>query len=250
MSAEPFTWQGFFDEHAPRYLENEFTKWTKTEASFLIELFPLAPGARVLDLGCGVGRHAIEVAVRGYSVTGVDISSGMLSQARAAAERASVKIEWVHAPIADFQPTRPYDLVICLCEGGLGLVDEAAEPIGHDLAILRKAYESLKPGGGFVLTALNGYASIRRFTDDHVRQGVFDPATMRSRYQETMDIPGGPKTVLINERLFIPPEMVAMLRHVGFEVDHVWGGTAGEWGRRPLKLDEIEMMIVSRRPSE
>ena len=43
-------------------------------------------------------------------------------------------------------------------------------------------------------------------------------------------------------------DVIAMLRHVGFEVLHLWGGTAGEWGRRPLKLDEVEMMAVCRKP--
>ena len=49
----------------------------------------------------------------------------------------------------------------------------------------------------------------------------------------------------IRERLLIPPEMVSLLRHVGFTVEAVWGGTAGEWGRRPIKLDEVEAMYVA-----
>jgi 2-polyprenyl-3-methyl-5-hydroxy-6-metoxy-1,4-benzoquinol methylase len=242
------TWREFFDAHAPHYEENEFTKWTKTEVSFLLDLFPLAPGSRVLDLGCGTGRHSIELASRGYSVVGIDISPGMLEVARGAANARSVEVEFIESAIQDYRASEPFDLAICLCEGGFGLSDPGVDAVASDLGILRVAFASLKPGAGFVLSALNGYSVIRRLTDEHTAIGSFDPATMESRYVDTLQLPEGERQFLVHERLFIPPEVVAMMRHVGFEVRHVWGGTAGEWGKRPVKLDEIEMMVVAERP--
>ena len=244
----PVDWQEFFDSHAPHYLENEFTKWTSSEVTFLLDLFPLAVGSSVLDIGCGVGRHSLEFARRGYQATGVDLSSGMLAQAKAAAEKESLDVEWIHADACAWVRENSFDLVLCLCEGGLGLASPGSDPIAHDLSLLRTAFQSAKPGAGFVLTAMNGYSTIRRMTDQHVQQGVFDPATMVSQYVDTLNLTEGSRDFAIRERLLIPSEMVAMLRHVGFEVQHVWGGTAGEWGKRSLKLDEIEMMVVSQKP--
>jgi cyclopropane fatty-acyl-phospholipid synthase-like methyltransferase len=66
-------WEGFFDGHAPVYDQNCFTRNTIAEVEFLIETLELSPGASILDVRCGTGRHAIELARRGYRVTGVDL---------------------------------------------------------------------------------------------------------------------------------------------------------------------------------
>jgi SAM-dependent methyltransferase len=241
-------WQAFFDEQAPSYMENPFTANTRAEVEFLLELLQPLPGARFLDLGCGTGRHAVALAKLGFTVTGVDLSEGMLTQARASAEREQVAVEWIHADATQWQPDVLFDHVLCLCEGGLGLPGPGSDPISHDLAILRTAYRALRPNGTFVATALNGYALIRQMTDDHVKGGQFDPATMIANYEDTWTLPSGERTVTVYERQFIPPEMVALLHHTGFQVLHVWGGTAGNWGRRPVLLDEVEAMYVARKP--
>lgn len=241
-------WREFFDAHAPHYDQNEFTKWTATEVSFLIEKLELTPDMHLIDIGCGTGRHAVEFARRGFRVTGVDQSAGMLEQARLKAERAGVEVELVHADAREFVRESAFDAAICLCEGGLGLADFDVDPLVHDLAILRNAFADLRSGAPFAITALNGYSIIRRMTDEHVKGGAFDPATMMAQYLDEWNLPEGKQKIVIRERLFIPPEFVAMLRHVGFEVRNVWGGTAGEWGVRPVKLDEIEAMYICRKP--
>jgi len=58
-------WQDFFDHYAPRYMDESFVKATLAEVDFMIEHLRLAPGMRVLDVGCGTGRHAVELAKRG-----------------------------------------------------------------------------------------------------------------------------------------------------------------------------------------
>jgi 2-polyprenyl-3-methyl-5-hydroxy-6-metoxy-1,4-benzoquinol methylase len=247
MSDPATSWQSFFDQHAPHYMQNPFTGNTRFEVDFLLQLFELPAGSRILDMGCGTGRHAVELARRGMRVTGVDISAGMLAEARKEAQRAGVEVEWLQADATRFEAEILYDAVICLCEGGFGLVELNENPIVHDLAILRNLYGALRPNGKFVLTALNGYSIIRQMTDEHVAEGRFDPATMVAVYQDEWDLPEGKRLMTIKERLFTPPELVAMLTHVGFTVDHVWGGTAGEWGQRPVKLDEVEAMYVCRK---
>lgn len=226
-------------------MENAFTGNTRQEVDFLLDLFDLLPGSHILDMGCGTGRHSVEFAKRGYRVTGVDLSEGMLNQARKAARQSKVDVEWIHADATTFSSDILFDAAVCLCEGGLGLIESQEDPVFHDLSILKNIYNSLRPNAPFCVTAMNGYATIRQMTDELVQNGRFDPATMVSQYEDEWDLPDGKKLMQIRERLFIPPEFVALLRHVGFSVEGVWGGTAGEWGKRPIKLDEIEAMYFS-----
>ena len=93
--SEKSTWERFFDAHALIYEDNEFTKNTVGEIDFLLRELSLPAGAAILDVGCGTGRHAIELAGRGYGVTGLDLSSGMLAQAKAGAEAAGLGVERV-----------------------------------------------------------------------------------------------------------------------------------------------------------
>lgn len=78
---EKTSWERFFDAHAAVCEDNVFTKNTVREVDFLIDELRLPPGGSVLDVGCGTGRHAIELAKRGCAVTGVELSAEMLSWA-------------------------------------------------------------------------------------------------------------------------------------------------------------------------
>ena len=138
-------WEEFFDGHAPIYMDNIFTKNTVAEVDFLLEELKLPPGSCILDIGCGTGRHAVELARRGYRVTGVDISSGMLAEAERAASEAGVKVEWVQADATTFTPTELFDASICLCEGAFGLLGTDDDHSEHDLNILRNISAALKP---------------------------------------------------------------------------------------------------------
>lgn len=66
--SEKTTWERFFDAHAPNYEDNVFTKDSGHEVDFLPEDLHLPPGGSVLDVGRGTGRHATELAIRGYAV--------------------------------------------------------------------------------------------------------------------------------------------------------------------------------------
>lgn len=240
-------WKLFFDLHAPHYDKNPFTKNTLVEVQFVVSQMKLEPGMRILDMGCGTGRHAIELAKRGMHVTGVDLSTGMLDEARRKADAAGVGVEWIEADGTRWQSAADFDAAICLCEGGMGLIGHDEDAVNHDLALLRNIAASLKTGAPYMMTALNGYSVIRRMKDENVEQGSFNPLTMEMLYADQWELPEGTKPVYLRERLFIPPEMVALLHHAGFAVEHLYGGTAGEWGERPLKLDEIEAMYICRK---
>lgn len=238
-------WQRFFDAHAATYDQNPFTQHTEQEVDFILSLYPILPGAKILDVGCGTGRHAVELAKRGYKVTALDISEEMLKVG--AAKPYGDQVRWYQGDATSFAFEEPFDAAICLCEGAVGLVERGEDAEKHDGAIFENIANSLKPNAPFVLTALNGYSVIRQLKDEFVHEGRFDTATMISNYVDEWDLPEGATLMTIHERLFIAPEVTRMLREAGFVVDNVFGGTAGHWARRFLSLDEVEAMYVARK---
>jgi len=240
-------WEDFYDRHAPYYDRGAFTHHTVAEVDFLLDVLALPAGARILDVGCGTGRHAIELAARGYHVTGIDLSSGMLLQAITKARAVGVDVEWVHGDAASHVAREPVDAVLCLCGSAFTGADLNADPVEHDAAVLRGIAASLKPGAPLLLTTPNGYRRIREVTDEQIAAGAFDPASMVQVREDEFTIGGAEGRMRYRERLYILPELVALFAEHGMAVEHAWGGTAGRWGRRPLEMDEIEVMIVARR---
>jgi SAM-dependent methyltransferase len=240
-------WQRFFDGFASQYEGEAFTRNTVDEVAFLVDLLDLPSGARILDVGCGTGRHSVALAARGYRMTGLDISAGMLAEARAAAEAAGVELELVQADATDFSLPRAFEAAICLCEGAFTLIGDD-DPVEHDLAILANVRAAIVPGSPFVLTASNAMRLIREATHEQVAAGVFDSMTQSQSRDMQWEDAGGRHSLAVRERGYVPTELALLLRHAGFAVEHVWGGTAGNWGRRPVDLDEYEIMVVARRP--
>jgi SAM-dependent methyltransferase len=245
---EKSRWEKFFDAHAPIYDQNEFTKNTVQEVDFLLEELELPCGASILDVGCGTGRHSVELAKRGYAVTGVDLSAKMLAKAAEAANASGVHVEWVHSDATRFSLHNQFDGAICLCEGGFGLLGSRDDPIEHPLAILRNVSRSLKPQAMAMFTVLNGAALIRKSQQEDVEEGHFDPLAM-VEVSDNAPREGLP-TIQVRERAFVPTELCLLFRLAGMSVLNMWGGTAGNWGRRKIDLDEIEIMIVARKAAE
>lgn len=239
------SWEEFFDKHASQYDQNIFTKNTLKEVDFLLEELMLEPKSRILDIGCGTGRHSIELAKRGYKVTGLDLSSGMLSKAKEAADSANVQVEWVQADATRFSFPEKFDAAICLCEGSFGLLGNDDDPIDQPLSILRNIADSLKSGGKAVFKVLNAMAMIRRYQNDDVSAGRFDPITLveSSEMAPSDDHP----PIKVRERAFVPTELMLLFAISGLTILNIWGGTAGNWRRGTIDLDEIEIMVVAQK---
>jgi ubiquinone/menaquinone biosynthesis C-methylase UbiE len=246
MKTNSKEWQEFFDGHAPFYMSNIFTKNTKAEIEFLHKLLKLPKGAKILDIGCGTGRHSIGLAKRGYKMTGLDQSAGMLTQAKKYAEEAGVAIELIQADATDFKLSKRFDAAICLCESSFGLLGKNDDPVWRDIKILSNIRQCLKPGARLVLTALNACRHIRTFSDKDVASGKYNPLTLTETNRMEWDDPRGKKSRLTRERGFVATELRLMFELAGFEVEAIWGGTAGNWGKRPIKLDEYEIMVVGK----
>ncbi len=243
--SELANWQTVFNPiQAAEYKNECFTQNTQEELRFLVKELDLPSGARVLDLGCGTGRHSVGLAAAGLQVTGVDFSEHMLEMARQAAEKAGVSLTLIQANAADITFEACFDAAICLCEGGMCLLGAEDDPLTRDDAILGNIYRALKPDGRLVVNALSACRIIRAMSYDDVASGRFDPRTLVETYP--FPVKGGEgRTVMVRERYYTGPEFMRMLQGAGFKVQGLYGGTAGAWHKGPIKLDEYEMMAIA-----
>jgi cyclopropane fatty-acyl-phospholipid synthase-like methyltransferase len=221
------------------YLEYGFTKGTLQEVDFLINELKLAKGAKTLDIGCGAGRHSLELARRGFESVGIDISSGLVEVAKnvASKEKLNATFNVQDARRLEFQSD--FDAAICLCEGAFGLAGDEA---GHR-DILQGVYRALKPGGSFVLTAISALSGIR-----NAKAESFDPYTLTDIFDETITSPDREtKEVRIYTTAFTYRELKWLLQDAGFDVVAAYGCVAGKFERKPLTLENIEIMMVAKK---
>jgi hypothetical protein len=98
-----------------------------------------------------------------------------------------------------------------------------------------------------ILNALSAARAIRAATDDGVARGDFDPMTMTERSDVRDLLPDVANLGGLRERSYTAPELRRVAEHAGLNVSGVYGGTAGNWGLRPVTLDDYELMLIATR---
>src|SRR5437867_3497849 len=119
---------------------------TLAETEQIVSLLQLTVGATILDLGCGPGRHALELARRGFHVTGVDRTARYLAAARKHADKLGVQVELVQADMRQFMRPRAFDFALNLSTS-FGFFDDPND----DLEVLRNLRGCLRPKGKLLL---------------------------------------------------------------------------------------------------
>lgn len=243
--ADPHHWfEGIADDLRESYLRYSFTMGTDNEVTFLIDELGLGPGMRVLDVGCGPGRHAHALARRGIAVHGVDISQTFVDLASAEAPDGAT-FERLDARNLPFDGE--FDAVISLCQGGFGLAGgEGAVGADPDGVVLDGMARALRPGGRIAVSAFSAYFQVR-FLEDF---DTFDADTGVNHEIATLRTPEGTETTRdLWTTCFTPRELRLLAAGAGLVTDAVWSVTPGDYARRAPTTDLHEFLLIAHRPA-
>lgn len=249
-------YEALFENYAHKYDNECFVQGTLGECDFIESEIKHSKSLKIIDIGCGTGRHAIELTKRGHKVTGVDLSESQLTRAREKANKQGVTVDFQKHDARDLPFENEFDLAIMLCEGGFPLM----ETDEMNFAILQSAAKSLRNNGKFIFTTLNGlfplYHSVEQFCADASKEGnatyrsnTFDLMTFRD-HNKTMieDDSGNKKELVCNERYYVPSEITWLLKTLGFTTIDIFGAKLGAYSRNDtLTTEDFEMLVVAER---
>jgi 2-polyprenyl-3-methyl-5-hydroxy-6-metoxy-1,4-benzoquinol methylase len=249
-------YESLFENYGKKYDSEVFTQGTTGECDFIEQEINYNKKIEILDLGCGTGRHTIELARRGYNVTGIDLSSSQLARAREKALHNGLEINFIEQDARNLSFLNKFDLVIMLCEAAFPLM----ETDEMNFRILENATKSLKDNGKLIFTTLNGLFpfcnSIEDFTKLSSLEGnavyknnTFDFMTFRDHnITEFEDDSGNKKILKCNERYYTPPEITWILKTLGYVKIEIFGASLGAFSRNDkLTTADFEMLVIAEK---
>lgn len=159
--ADAHWWKSYFDDvflRIYRPLRDETR--TALEADAVCELLGLNDGARILDVGCGWGRHSLELARLGFQMTGFDYSARLLEEAERSAEADALEVRWVQGDMRKLDFYQEFDAILSLFSTfGYFTTDE------EDRAVLRGMREAATPGGFLLIETMHRDMIAREFAE-------------------------------------------------------------------------------------
>ncbi|HSO36683.1 MAG TPA: methyltransferase domain-containing protein, partial [Labilithrix sp.] len=222
-------WEDLFNDDFIRTMAKITDGDIAREANFIEESLGCEAGATILDLACGTGRHAVELARRGYQVVGFDLSLAMLARASDEAQDRKQKINFVQGDMREMTFEETFDGVFSWNTSFGYFEDE------KNAAVIAKVHRALKKGGQFLLDVVNRDCVIRQapslawFEGDGcicMDEMQIDFITSRMKVKRTLMMDDGrTKEIEYSIRIYSLHELGKMLHDNGFRVAEVSGGT-------------------------
>ncbi|MBI3420944.1 MAG: class I SAM-dependent methyltransferase [Candidatus Sungbacteria bacterium] len=240
---------GYLQEYSGMLTEER----TQAEVDFLEHALGLRQGMKILDCPCGHGRHAIELACRGYIVTGQDLNGFFLAQAEATRTRLYpppyMPLRWVQGDMRQIPFEEEFDIALNLFTA-FGYLESDAE----DQQALNAVARSLRHSGKFVLDVMNRdrVARVYRERDwQHLPGGAtvlteraFDHVTGRNTETRTrISSNGERKEFTLVVRMYTVAELAAMMRTAGLEIKETYGSYRSE----PLTFDSPRSILIAEK---
>jgi SAM-dependent methyltransferase len=223
-------WEELFSEDFVRANWKVSDEQIRREVTFVEESLGVAPGGVVLDLGCGAGQHAVELASRGYGVVGYDLSLYQLALAADMAQERSQKINFLQGDMREMAFEEMFDGIFCW-NTSFGYFEE-----DKNFSVAERAFRALRPGGMFLVDVMN-----RDFVAAHTPSSVWfegdacvcmddaviDYFTSRLRVKRSVILDDGrTRECTYSVRLYSFHELGKLLHEVGFRVTEVSGHPA------------------------
>jgi 2-polyprenyl-3-methyl-5-hydroxy-6-metoxy-1,4-benzoquinol methylase len=249
-------YEKLFENYGLKYDEESFTSGTIGECDFIEKEIEFNKQTRILDIGCGTGRHSIELTKRGYQVTGIDLSKSMLKRAKEKASKENLKIDFKKQDARNLKFNNEFDLAIMLCEGSFPLM----ETDEMNFRILQNASKALKETGKLIFTTLNGlfplFHSVRDFIANSAKEGNaisdskrFDLMTFRDYgVTQFVDDFSNKEELESNERYYVPSEITWLLKSLNFKKIDICGAKLGAFSRNDkLTTEDFEMLVIAEK---
>jgi len=249
-------YESLFENYARTYDSEIYTQGTIGECDFIEKEINYDKSLKIVDIGCGTGRHSIELTKRGYKVIGIDLSESQLECAKEKAEAINLQIDFQKHDARNLLFKNEFDLAIMLCEGGFSLM----ETDEMNFEILKNVSESLRQSSKLIFTTLNGlfpiYNSVEKFCAAAKEEenatytgNTFDLMTFRDHNLTTVeDDLGNKKELECNERFYIPPEITWLLKTLNFKKIDIYGAKLGAFSRNDkLTTEDFEMLVIAEK---
>ena len=237
-------WESFFHGIALDLWRAAVTEEATVEqAEFLAETLDVPTGSSVLDVPCGNGRLALALAARGYRLTGVDIASEFIDEARS----RGPDIRWICGDMRQLPQDNPFDGAYCW-GNSFGYLDDRGNADFVD-AVGR----CLRPGARFILengaiaeTLFAQLEDEKTFEIGDIRMDIrnhYDARRGRLHTEYTFARDGESETKTGSQRVYTAGEVCRMLEHSGFEVETLYGGV----DRQPFAIGSPHLIAVARK---
>jgi SAM-dependent methyltransferase len=221
----------FWKDFGPLFFDQKRMEATPGEVTQIISLLSLPANSSILDMACGIGRHSLDFARRGYDVTAVDIAEYYLNQLWEQSQKESLEIEIIKSDMREYFSQPSFDAALLMFTS-LGYFTDPKD----ELKVVRNIYQALNPGGRLLIDQM-GKEIVRRifqprdwheidatyWLEERIPDDDWDHLTNRWIICKKGKI----REYKFRLKLYSAPELSALLKQSGFKKIQIYGDLSG-----------------------